>query len=123
MVLTPFRIILTFLPSYLFSNAAYNAIIGAQGVCMIISFGEPHLTHVRHIDHHELSTLTRGFTGAPAMVLLVTNGEHLPKSDRWNFGIFSIPIYIVSVAYSALVTIVCFVSGDSCCKFYQWDEH
>lgn len=44
------------------------------------------------------------------MVLLVTNGELLPKSDRWNFGIFSIPIYIVSVAYSALVTIVCFVS-------------
>lgn len=57
------------------------------------------------------------------MVLLVTNGEHLPKSDRWNFGIFSIPIYIVSVAYSALVTIVCFVSDESCCKYYQWDEH
>lgn len=45
------------------------------------------------------------------MVLLVTRGELLPKSDRWNFGVFSIPIYVVSVAYSALVTIVCFVSG------------
>lgn len=45
------------------------------------------------------------------MVLLVTRGELLPKSDQWNFGVFSIPIYVVSVAYSALVTIVCFVSG------------
>lgn len=45
------------------------------------------------------------------MVLLITRGELLPESDRWNFGIFSVPIYVVSVAYSVLVTIVCFVSG------------
>lgn len=47
------------------------------------------------------------------MVLLITQGDNLPKSDRWNFGIFSIPIYVVSVAYSALVTIVCFVGDDA----------
>lgn len=57
--------------------------------------------------------LSRVSTGAPAMILLITKGELLPKSDRWNFGIFSIPIYVVSVAYSALVTIVCFVSHDT----------
>lgn len=47
------------------------------------------------------------------MVLLITNGELLPKSDRWNFGIFSTPIYVVSVFYSALVTVVCFVSDGA----------
>lgn len=67
---------------YLFSNAAFNALVGAQATCMIISFG------------------------FPALVLLLTGGEMLPSSSRWNFGAFTKPIYVVSVAYSILVIIV-----------------
>ncbi|KAK9238964.1 choline transport protein [Lipomyces kononenkoae] len=70
---------------YLFSNAAFNAIIGSQAVCMIISFG------------------------FPALVLLSTNGKLLPKSDRWNYGIWTVPIYVVSIGYTLLVVIVAFI--------------
>ncbi|KAJ3549181.1 hypothetical protein NM208_g74 [Fusarium decemcellulare] len=70
---------------YLFSNAAFNAIVGSQAVCLIISFG------------------------FPALTLLVTGRKHLPRSDHWNFGIFSIPIYSISVGYSLLVVIVAFI--------------
>ncbi|KAJ4129601.1 hypothetical protein NW754_003883 [Fusarium falciforme] len=67
---------------YLFSNAAFNALVGAQATCMIISFG------------------------FPALVLLVTDGKLLPSNSRWNYGIFTKPIYVVSVGYSILVVIV-----------------
>ncbi|KAE8327938.1 amino acid/polyamine transporter I [Aspergillus sergii] len=67
---------------YFFSNAAFNAIIGSQATCMIISFG------------------------SPAAVLLFTRGDLLPNSNRWNLGICATPIYLVSVGYSILVVIV-----------------
>ncbi|KAK9371393.1 choline transport protein [Lipomyces kononenkoae] len=70
---------------YLFSNAAFNAIIGSQAVCMIISYG------------------------FPALILLITRGKLLPENDRWNFGIWSVPIYVTSVGYSILVVIVAFI--------------
>ncbi|RAL05475.1 uncharacterized protein BO80DRAFT_398059 [Aspergillus ibericus CBS 121593] len=70
---------------YLFSDAAFNAIIGSQATCMIISFG------------------------FPSLVLLVTRGRLLPENDRWNFGIWSIPIYGIAAGYSILVVIVSFI--------------
>ncbi|KAH6712496.1 amino acid/polyamine transporter I [Leptodontidium sp. MPI-SDFR-AT-0119] len=70
---------------YLFSNAAFNAIVGSQAVCMIISFG------------------------FPALMLLITGGKTLPESDRWNFGIWGPPIYAISIFYSVLVVIVAFM--------------
>ncbi|CRG89732.1 Choline transport protein [Talaromyces islandicus] len=70
---------------YLFSDTAFNAIIGAQATCMIISFG------------------------FPALILLITDGSLLPKSDQWNLGIWKRPIYMVSVGYSILVVIVSFM--------------
>ncbi|KEZ46730.1 hypothetical protein SAPIO_CDS0006 [Scedosporium apiospermum] len=70
---------------YLFSSAAFNAIIGSQVVCMIISFG------------------------FPALILLLTSGRTLPAKKEWNFGVWSKPIYIVSVLYCALVFIVAFI--------------
>ncbi|GAM36589.1 hypothetical protein TCE0_018f05789 [Talaromyces pinophilus] len=64
---------------YLFSNAAFNAIIGSQATCF------------------------------PSLVLLVTRGKLLPENDRWDFGIWNIPIYLVSIGYSILVVIVSFI--------------
>jgi choline transport protein len=71
---------------YLFSSAAFNAIIGSQAVCMILSFG------------------------CPALIMLLTGGSTLPMSGAWNFGRLSKPIYIISVLYSALVVLVALVS-------------
>lgn len=56
--------------------------------------------------------------GFPALVLLLTGGEMLPSSSRWNFGAFTKPIYVVSVAYSILVIIVAVVS-----TFSQKENH
>lgn len=70
---------------YLFSTTAFNAIIGSQAVCMIISFG------------------------SPALIMLITGGSTLPESQSWNFGFFTIPIYVASVAYSILVVVVALV--------------
>ncbi|KAI9928663.1 hypothetical protein ASPWEDRAFT_168636 [Aspergillus wentii DTO 134E9] len=70
---------------YLFSDAAFNAIVGSQTVCMIISFG------------------------FPATILLATKSNLLPTINRWNFRIFSKPIYIISVGYCVLVVIVAFI--------------
>lgn len=70
---------------YLFSSAAFNAIIGSQAICMIISFG------------------------CPALIILLTNGSTLPESPNWNFGRWSRPIYTVSVLYSTLVAMVALV--------------
>ncbi|KAJ0414466.1 amino acid/polyamine transporter I [Aspergillus carlsbadensis] len=67
---------------YLFSDAAFNAIIGGQGVCMIISFA------------------------FPALTLLVTRGKLLPSSPRWNLGLFATPIYAFVVGYALLVVVV-----------------
>ncbi|CEL05867.1 hypothetical protein ASPCAL06979 [Aspergillus calidoustus] len=67
---------------YLFSDAAFNAIIGGQGVCMIISFA------------------------FPALTLLVTRGRLLPSSPRWNLGLFATPIYVFVVGYALLVIVV-----------------
>ncbi|KAH6685854.1 amino acid/polyamine transporter I, partial [Plectosphaerella plurivora] len=67
---------------YLFSSTAFNAIIGSQAVCMIISFG------------------------CPALIMLLTKRSTLPQSRHWNFGGISNLIYIVAVLYSVLVTIV-----------------
>ncbi|KAM6506661.1 hypothetical protein FSOLCH5_013636 [Fusarium solani] len=44
--------------------------------------------------------------GFPALVLLVTDGKLLPANNHWNYGVFSKPIYVVSVGYSILVVIV-----------------
>lgn len=70
---------------YLFSTAAFNAIIGSQAVCMIISFG------------------------TPALIMLITGGSTLPASNNWNFGFLTKPIYVVAVLYSVLVVIVALV--------------
>ncbi|KAI8215798.1 hypothetical protein K4K52_000051 [Colletotrichum sp. SAR 10_76] len=67
---------------YLFSNAAFNAIIGSQAVCMIISF---------------------------ALIMLLTKSSTLPESKSWNFGRLSIPIYVISSLYSFLVVIVALI--------------
>ncbi|KAE8343714.1 hypothetical protein BDV24DRAFT_149334 [Aspergillus arachidicola] len=67
---------------YLFSSSAYNAFVGSQVACMIISFG------------------------SPALILLITGGQLLPECDRWNFGIWSTPIYLISALYSVLVVVV-----------------
>ncbi|KAL6406638.1 amino acid permease [Ilyonectria robusta] len=47
--------------SYLFSSAAFNAIIGSQAVCMIISFG------------------------SPALILLITRKKSLPVGGRYKY--------------------------------------
>ncbi|KAJ4050876.1 hypothetical protein NW756_003976 [Fusarium oxysporum] len=70
---------------YLFSLTAFNAIIGAQAVCQIISFG------------------------FPALVLLLTKRSMLHASPRWDFGVWSNPVYIVAILYSVLVIIVAFI--------------
>ncbi|KAH7009659.1 amino acid/polyamine transporter I [Ilyonectria destructans] len=70
---------------YLFSSAAFNAIIGSQAVCMIISFG------------------------SPALILLITRKKSLPEGVQWDFGIWSDLIYTVSVAYAILVVIVALI--------------
>ncbi|KAK1853742.1 choline transport protein [Colletotrichum chrysophilum] len=70
---------------YLFSNAAFNAIIGSQAVCMIISFG------------------------CPALIMLLTKSSTLPESKSWNFGRLSTPIYVISSLYSLLVVIVALI--------------
>lgn len=44
------------------------------------------------------------------MILLVTRKKSLPEGVRWDFGIWSDLIYIVSVAYAILVVIVALVS-------------
>ncbi|KAJ0274368.1 hypothetical protein COL940_009351 [Colletotrichum noveboracense] len=67
---------------YLFSNAAFNAIIGSQAVCMIISF---------------------------ALIMLLTKSSTLPESKSWNFGRLSTPIYVTSSLYSFLVVIVALI--------------
>ncbi|KAI8183964.1 hypothetical protein K4K54_009888 [Colletotrichum sp. SAR 10_86] len=67
---------------YLFSNAAFNAIIGSQAVCMIISF---------------------------ALIMLLTKSSTLPESKSWNFGRLSTPIYVISSLYSFLVVIVALI--------------
>ncbi|KAL4902152.1 amino acid/polyamine transporter I [Aspergillus multicolor] len=69
---------------YLFSNTAFNAIIGGQSICIIISLA------------------------FPALTLLLTGGELLPSSSRWNFGIWTKPIYLMTVGYSLLVALVAF---------------
>ncbi|KAI8238751.1 hypothetical protein K4K57_002471 [Colletotrichum sp. SAR 10_99] len=70
---------------YLFSNAAFNAIIGSQAVCMIISFG------------------------CPALIMLLTKNSTLPESKSWNFGRLSTPIYVISTLYSLLVVVVALI--------------
>ncbi|KAH6896037.1 amino acid/polyamine transporter I [Thelonectria olida] len=70
---------------YLFSLTAFNAIIGAQAVCQIVSFG------------------------FPALVLLLTRGSSLPPSRRWNFGVWGDLVYMVTVVYVVLVVIVAFI--------------
>ncbi|KAM5349527.1 hypothetical protein ACJ41O_006032 [Fusarium nematophilum] len=70
---------------YLFSLTAFNAIIGAQAVCQIISFG------------------------FPAVILLVTRRSLLPKTRRWDFGFWSDTIYMVALVYTILVVIVAFI--------------
>ncbi|SCO47912.1 uncharacterized protein FFMR_08884 [Fusarium fujikuroi] len=70
---------------YLFSLTAFNAIIGAQAVCQIISFG------------------------FPALILLLTKRSMLLPSPRWDFGVWSNPVYIVAILYSVLVIIVAFI--------------
>ncbi|KAJ5001580.1 hypothetical protein K4K48_001217 [Colletotrichum sp. SAR 10_66] len=67
---------------YLFSNAAFNAIIGSQAVCMIVSF---------------------------ALIMLLTKSSTLPESKSWNFGRLSTPIYVISSLYSLLVVIVALI--------------
>ncbi|PYH77017.1 hypothetical protein BO82DRAFT_406628 [Aspergillus uvarum CBS 121591] len=62
---------------YLFSSSAYNAFVGSQVTCMIISFG------------------------SPALILLITGGQLLPACDRWNFGVWSTPIYLISVLHGS----------------------
>lgn len=75
---------------------------------MIISFGNtPCLVLMS-------GTYTNTLLGFPSLVLLVTKGKLLPENDRWDFGIWNIPIYLVSIGYSILVVIVSFVSHDSC---------
>ncbi|KAL2838651.1 amino acid/polyamine transporter I [Aspergillus pseudoustus] len=71
---------------YLFSDAAFNAIIGGQGVCMIISFA------------------------SPALALLVTRRKLLPSSRHWNLGgVWATPLYIFVIGYAVLVTIVALI--------------
>ncbi|KAG5743892.1 hypothetical protein H9Q72_012139 [Fusarium xylarioides] len=70
---------------YLFSLTAFNAIIGAQAVCQIISFG------------------------FPALLLLLTKRSSLPSSASWNFGRWSNMIYTVTILYCVVVVIVAFI--------------
>lgn len=49
--------------------------------------------------------------GFPALILLVTDGKWLPANSHWNYGVFTKPIYVISVGYSILVVIVSAVSG------------
>ncbi|RBQ78731.1 hypothetical protein FVER14953_04316 [Fusarium verticillioides] len=87
---------------YLFSLTAFNAIIGAQAVCQIISFGVfPGFILVRPILNKA--------TGFPALMLLLTKRSMLPASPRWDFGFWSTSVYTVAVLYSMLVTIVAFI--------------
>ncbi|CAI6089038.1 unnamed protein product [Clonostachys chloroleuca] len=74
---------------FLFSNQAFNAIIGAQAICQIISFG------------------------FPAFLLLVTKSSKLPSAKSWNYGIWSTPIYATVCVYAALVTVVAFIPQSS----------
>ncbi|KAL3455343.1 amino acid/polyamine transporter I [Aspergillus heterothallicus] len=70
---------------YLFSDAAFNAIIGAQAVCMIISLA------------------------FPALTLLFTRERLLPTSRHWSLGVFSVPMYLISVGYALLVVVVAMI--------------
>lgn len=49
--------------------------------------------------------------GFPALILLVTDGKLLPANSHWNYGVFTKPIYVISVGYSILVVIVSAVSA------------
>ncbi|KAG7409202.1 Choline transport protein [Fusarium oxysporum f. sp. rapae] len=70
---------------YLFSLTAFNAIIGAQAVCQVISFG------------------------FPALMLLLTNRSLLPSSPSWNFDTWSNTVYVVTILYCVIVVIVAFI--------------
>uniref|UniRef100_A0A8H7K3Z7 Uncharacterized protein n=1 Tax=Bionectria ochroleuca TaxID=29856 RepID=A0A8H7K3Z7_BIOOC len=74
---------------FLFSNQAFNAIIGAQAICQIISFG------------------------FPAFLLLVTKSSKLPTAKSWNYGMWSTPIYAIVCVYAMLVTVVAFIPQSS----------
>lgn len=65
---------------------------------------------------------TNTLLGFPSLVLLVTKGKLLPENDRWDFGIWNIPIYLVSIGYSILVVIVSFVSHDSFYNLIEWGQ-
>lgn len=88
-------------PSYLFSLTAFNAIIGAQAVCQITSFGMS--------PCFILSSSVNTVKGFPAFILLLTKRSMLLPSPRWDFGVWSNPVYIVAILYSVLVIIVAFV--------------
>ncbi|VUC32522.1 unnamed protein product [Clonostachys rosea] len=74
---------------FLFSNQAFNAIIGAQAICQIISFG------------------------FPAFIMLATKSSKLPAAKSWNYGILSTPIYVIVCVYAVLVTIIAFIPQSS----------